>query len=246
MKRFFLTLCAAFVATQSLAFDPADMNTDEKAAFDAAVRAYLLENPEVIMEAVAVLEQREAANQAAMDFALVEAYAEQIFNDGYSYVGGNLEGDITVVEFLDYRCGYCRRAHPEVEALIENDGNIRYIIKEFPILGEESMLAAQFAIAVKHIYGLDAYKAVSDALMAYRGDISPASLERLALDFELDPAQIMPQMASDAVAAEIQDTRTLAGFLQITGTPTFVMHDEMLRGYVPLDGMRAIVADKRG
>lgn len=122
--------------------DLTSMTDAERAAFGAEVRAYLLENPEVIMEAVAALEQRQAADAANTDRTLVETYSNAIFNDGHSWVGGNPDGDITLVEFLDYRCGYCRKASSEVEQLLETDGNIKFIVKEFPILGEESVISA--------------------------------------------------------------------------------------------------------
>ena len=245
MKRILFTIVAALFATQVSAFDPADMSGDERAAFNAAIRAYLLENPEVIMEAVAVLEQRQAAAERLNDFQLVADNADALFNDGYSYVGGNPNGDVTIVEFMDYRCGYCRRAHPEVAELLNSDGNIRFIIKELPILGEQSMLASQFAVAVKQIHGPEAYITVSDTLIAYRADITPAALEGIAAELGLDAPAIFAMMMEDSVMAEINNTRALASALNITGTPTFVFQDEMIRGYIPLDAMRQVVDDKR-
>lgn len=116
------------------AFDLGNMTADEQAAFGEAVRSYLLENPEVILEAVDQLEQRQQAAELARDEALVQANLAELQNDGYSFVAGNPEGDVTLVEFMDYRCGYCRKAAPEVEKLLAADGNIRLVIKEFPIL----------------------------------------------------------------------------------------------------------------
>ena len=112
--------------------------------FGEQVRAYLLQNPEVIFEAVAEFERRNAQAQGDMDGALIEANAEALFNDPMSWVGGNPEGDVTLVEFLDYKCGFCKRALPEVDALLEQDDNIRVIVKELPILGAESELASRF------------------------------------------------------------------------------------------------------
>ena len=97
------------------------------------------------MEAVQILEDRQAAQEAEAGAGMIATNAEALFDDGYSYIGGNPEGDVTLVEFLDYRCGYCKRAHPEVAELLAGDGNIRLIVKEFPILGEESTLSSRFA-----------------------------------------------------------------------------------------------------
>ena len=230
----------------AMAFDIDTMSDAEREAFRAEIRAYLLDNPEVIMEAVAVLEQRNAAAQATADFDLVTQNADRLFDDGFSYVGGNPDGDITLVEFVDYRCGYCRKAHDEVAELIKSDGNIRFIVKEYPILGEASEQSARFAIAVKQKLGDEAYKLAHDSLIKMRGDVTENSLKKLANGLGFEAGDILAHMNSDDVSKEILATRTLARDLRITGTPSFVMEDEMLRGYLPLENMRAIVKDKRG
>ncbi|SMY07898.1 DsbA family protein [Flavimaricola marinus] len=239
-------LLALALGSSAAATDLASMTDEERATFRAEIRAYLLENPEVLMEAIGVLEQREQQAQANADVDLARAYQDALFNDGFSYVGGNPEGDVTIVEFMDYRCGYCKRAFPEVEELISADGNVRFIIKEFPILGEQSVLAAQFAIATQQVDGDEAYKLVHDALMTFRGDITLDSLSRLGEAYDLDSDSIIAEMNSDAVNGIIATNRQLANQMQISGTPTFVFDDQMLRGYVPLDQMELILAEVRG
>lgn len=247
MKRLIATTALlGTLATGAFAQDLTPMTDEERALFRAEVRAYLFENPEVIMQAVEILQNREADQQVQADLDLVTQNSDAIFNDGYSWVGGNPDGDIVLVEFLDYRCGYCKRAHGEVAQLLESDGNIKLIVKELPILGDASVLASRFAIAVKQIAGDDSYKAVGDALMSFQGDITMPALTRLGNTFGLDMDAIEVRMNSDEVTAEIAATRELAGILAISGTPTFVMQDELLRGYLPLDQMQAIVEDKRG
>lgn len=228
------------------AFDLNNMSETDRAAFGDAVRAYLMENPQVIMDAVQALEAQQAATQADRDAVMVAENADALLNDGFSWVGGNPEGDVTVVEFLDYRCGYCRRAHDEVAELLESDGNIRIIVKELPILGEASLLSSQFAIAVKQIEGDAAYKTAHDALITFTGDVSERALRRLSDSLGFDSDAVIARMESDEVAQEIAQTRELAQRLQINGTPTFVMGDQLVRGYVPLDGMRQIVSAERG
>lgn len=246
LHRLIAPVLAASVALPVGAMDLKELTDEERAQFRAEVRAYLMENPEVIMEAVELLQEREAQQQAQADLDLVADNADALFNDGYSWVGGNPEGDITLVEFLDYRCGYCKRAHDEVAKLLESDGNIRLVVKEFPILGEQSVLASRFAVATKHVAGDDSYKALTDALMSFNGDITLPALQRLASTFDLDAEAIVAQMDSDDVTREIAETRALAQRLKISGTPTFVLQDEMLRGYLPFDRMRALVDEKRG
>lgn len=232
-------------AADATPFDLGDMTAEQQAAFGDAVRNYLLENPQVIMEAVAVLEAREKEAQEAQDVALVANNMERLVNDGYSWVGGNPDGDVTVIEFSDYRCGFCRRAHPEVEQLLAADGNIRLIVKEFPILGEASMVSSQFAIATQIVAGDDAYKMVYDALIALEGNPGNGPLRRLAETLGLDADAIMAEMGSDEVMRRIADTRDLARAMNISGTPTFVFGDQMVRGYAPLATMQDIVADVR-
>jgi protein-disulfide isomerase len=235
-----------FAMTAPVAALEIDAMTDaERSAFRAEVRAYLLENPEVLQEAIGVLQEREQLAEIANDQQLAVTYADDLFNDRHSYVGGNPTGDITIVEFMDYRCGYCKRASPEIEALLASDANIRFIVKEYPILGEQSVLASRFAIATQLVAGDDAYKSVHDTLMEFRGDITQASMTRLAEVLELDAEAIIAHMDSDEVTNIIAANRALGEQMQISGTPTFVIEDQMLRGYVPVDAMEAIVANLR-
>ncbi|MBN2905937.1 MAG: thioredoxin domain-containing protein [Rhodobacteraceae bacterium] len=244
-RTFTAALLALGLATPALAFDISAMSPAERDTFRAEVRAYLMDNPEVLMEAIGVLEQRQAAAQASNDETLVQVNAEDLFQDDHSWVGGNPEGDITLVEFTDYRCTYCRKAHDEVAELVKSDGNIRFIVKEFPILGEQSVISSKFAIATLQVAGDAAYAKVSDALITFRGNLTPDSLGRLATSLDLDADAILARMDAPEVAAVIEANHALAQRMQISGTPTFVLDGQMLRGYVPLDGMRQIVAQVR-
>ncbi|MDF1873906.1 DsbA family protein [Vannielia sp.] len=239
------TTALSLTALPAAAFDISEMTPPEREAFRGEIRAYLLENPEVLMEAIGVLENRQAAAQAHGDKSLVADNAEALFNDGYSHVAGNPEGDITIVEFTDYRCGYCRKAFPELETLLEADGNIKLIIKEFPILGDQSETSSRFAIAVQQIEGEEAYKKAHDALITMRGEVNDASLTDLANELGFDAAPVLAAMDSDEVGAIIAENRALAQILQISGTPTFILEDEMLRGYIPLQSMLGLVEQAR-
>ena len=233
------------LGTPAQAFDISNMSADEREAFGEQIRAYLLENPELILEAVDLLEQRQQQAEAARDDVLVADNLRELQNDGYSWVGGNPEGDITLVEFMDYRCGYCRRAAPEVAKLLQSDGNIRLVIKEFPILGDASVLSSRFAVATKHVAGMDAYKQVHDALIEFGGEPNEVALRRLADGLSLDADAIFAKMDTEEVTAELRQTRALAQRMAISGTPTFVLGNELLRGYLPADQMEIMVAEIR-
>ncbi|WP_294927561.1 DsbA family protein [uncultured Paracoccus sp.] len=238
-----IALCAA-TAIPAAAFDPAAMDDAQKEAFGDAVREYLMTNPEVLVEAINALESRRAEQEFHNDRLLVQNNQAEIFEDGHSWVGGNPEGDITLVEFVDYRCGYCRRVSPEVEKLVQEDGNIRFILKEFPILGQESDLAARFAVATQQIAGADAYKNAHDALIEMRGAVTTESLTALAGDLGLDAQAVINRMNTEEVSEVIRKNRQLAERMAIMGTPTFIIGTEMLRG-VPQAGLAAAVEQAR-
>lgn len=233
------------VALPGAALDLGAMSPAERAAFGAEVRAYLLENPEVLIEAYSVLEERQAEAEAEADKRMVASNEGAIFGDTHSWVGGNPEGDLTLVEFVDYRCSYCRRAHDEVAALVQGDGNIRLVMKEFPILGPESVLAARFAIATLQLAGAEAYKQAHDSLIAFRGQITPEALEGLAAMLGLDGAAILARMPAPEVTEVIEANHALAQRLEVSGTPSFVFEDRMLRGYLPRAAMAEIAEELR-
>ena len=216
-----------------------------RATLQTEIRAYLLAHPEILNEMVALLETRRQAEAAEADRAMVAGNAAAIFNDGFSFVGGNPEGSITLVEFLDYQCGYCRRAHPDITRLIDTDGDIRWIVKELPILGPGSELAARAAIATLISAGPDAYADLNHRLMKLEGQIDADTLDRVLGEAGLDAAAIHAGMQSEEVTRRLQATRELAGALQVSGTPTFVLGDQMLRGAVPLDQMAALIETER-
>ena len=238
-------LTAALLACTVALPAAAEMTQAERDDLRKEIRAYLLENPEVLVEAMNELQAREEKASASRDQQLLRDHADAIFNDPNSWVGGNPEGDITVVEFMDYRCGYCRKAYEEVEELVKSDGNIRYVVKEFPILGDQSVLSSQFAIAVRQLHGDEAYRQAFDGLISLKGEANNESLTALAGKLGLDAAPILDRMDDPEVMAVIAANHELATILDISGTPTFVVDQTMVRGYVPLDGMRQIVAGER-
>jgi protein-disulfide isomerase len=221
------------------------MSEAERKALRDEVRAYLLENPEVLIEAMDVLQQREEDAALARDTQFITANSSVIFASANDWVGGNPAGDITLVEFMDYRCGYCRKAYTEVDQLIKTDGNIRFVVKEFPILGDASMLSAQFAIALRQLHGDEAYAKAHDRLMTLRGEPTPDTLARVATDMGLEPQPILDRMKAPEVQAVIQANYALAEQMDITGTPAFVLGDTVMRGYAPLETMQEFVAAER-
>ena len=221
----------------------------ENPVSDKVIETYLRDNPEVM---IASLEQyqRDQRNaqqemQAAADIALVTDNEEEIFRDGYSLIAGNPDGDITVVEFSDYNCGFCKRAHGEVAKFLESDGNVRLVVKEFPILGPGSVLAGRAALASAMQDDGEKSVAFNDALMTHRGSHSEATVMSIAEKVGLDTAQLAKDMESDEVGAQLARTMDLAETLSINGTPAFVIGNQVVRGFVPAEEIERLAEAAR-
>ncbi len=240
-------LLAAALAIHASAAQSTDLErlTDaERGALQAEIRSYLLENPEILIEIVAELEARRAAAQIP-ESQLIQNHAEELFRDSHSWVGGNPAGDVNFVEFIDYRCGYCRRAYGDVETLVETDPGIRFIVKEFPILGHESVRSARLALAALNLGGSDAYKLAHDRLIKYDGPVSGQYVREFAADAGLDPESLAEQMDGEAVSSAIAANQALANALSINGTPAFVIEGTLVRGWIQLADMRQLVESAR-
>ena len=229
----------------SIAMDINNLTNADRKVLQKEIRRYILENPDIIFEAADIVRKREAALEVQEDEELIQSNFHEIFYDNYSYVGGNPDGDITIVEFVDYKCGYCRRAAELVRELIAKDDNIRFVVKEFPILGEASLVSSKFAIAVKNIGGPEKYKVAHDILLALTAEPTEIYLRRIAKELELNPEELFEAMQSDLVAQEIDQTAELAQKLQISGTPTFILGDQFLRGFVPLEILKKAIHSER-
>jgi protein-disulfide isomerase len=198
----------------------------------------ILENPEIIMKAVEILQQREK-EQAASGANTVRLEVE---SDPNAPNLGNLEGDVTVVEFFDYNCPYCRSAGQTVQALLAADENVRVIYREWPILGDDSVMAARAALAARE---QGKYEAFHWALMNGEGRVTEALIFKVARDLGMDVAQLEADMVSPAVEAHIALSNALAQQLGFTGTPAFIVGDKTAPGMLNLDEIAMLVAEAR-
>ena len=242
-----LALAGALLAPMAASADPLDldaMSEADRTQFRAEVRAYLLDNPEVIFEAIQILEERRNLAATEADRELVTNNAEALFNDGFSWVGGNPDGDVTVVEFLDYRCGYCKRAHPEIQELLERDPNVRLIVKEFPILGPDSVRAGKIALAALEL-DKSKYEAFNDELMNYQGNLTEQVAYRIAGELGYDIADLKELAGSSQIDDRLNRNYQVARALRLEGIPAFVVGTEVIRGYLPVEDMLAAVQEAR-
>ena len=227
-------LAVALAATLALA---GCQKKEDDAAFGARVRAYLLEHPEVIQEAANKLRSKEMLEAAKANASEVAKYRQQLEQDPRDLVI-NPTGEFTVVEFFDYRCGYCKLVAPEVVKLIQENPDVRFVFKEFPIFGEVSDTAAKLALTAQgKSKGLELYK----AWMADRG-LDDGALDRHMTEVGLDPKAVRTAAADPAIQAQIQDVRALARDLKVEGTPAFVVGDYMIPG-ADIGAVRAALAE---
>ena len=198
----------------------------------------ILENPEIIMQAVSILRQRDAEIAASG----VNSVRNELENDPGSPNLGNPEGDVTVVEFFDYNCPYCRQAGETLQKLIGSDPNVRIIFREWPVLGEGSIFAARAALASR---AQGKYEEFHWALMNGKGRATEASVMKVARDLGLDIVRLLADMESPAVELHLERSNNLARSLGFTGTPAFVVGDQTVPGMIGLEKIEKLIAAVR-
>lgn len=211
---------------------------------EAIVRAYLMEHPEIVVEALQAFEAKRAAEEEQRAAEAIGTLIDQLNENQLSPVGGNPDGDVTIVEFYDYNCPYCKREAPEITKLLAEDGNIRFVYKEWPILGPDSEIAARVALAAWH-QDEEAYFRLHDAMMAHKGKLDKPAIMAYAEAEGLDMAQLQQDMTSAAVEAEIKHVRQLAEQIGLSGTPAYVIDGKLVPGAVGIDQLRKLVDDAR-
>ena len=238
-------LLALVIAAAGPAFAGEEaLNAAQKKAVGEVIREYLLANPEIVYEALRTLRERQEAENRERSRKSLAAKRDDLLDDPAAPVGGNPRGDVTIVEFFDYQCGYCKRVFPTIKELIEKDGNIRYVFKEFPILGPASMVAARAALAVWSV-DRGKYGAFHTALMTSTGALTERKILRAAESQGLDMDKFRAAMGGAEIAAAIRDNIELARVLGIKGTPAFVIGDQLVPGAADMDTFKRLVAKAR-
>ena len=221
----------------------AALSAEQERAIKNLVRDYLLKNPEIIVDAVNALRQKQRREKAARAKAALKTHSAAIFDDPLTPVVGNPNGDVTIVEFFDYQCGYCKRVFPALMQTIKNDGKVRLALKEFPILGPQSRFASEAALASRK---QGKYAAFHIALMEVRGALSESTVMAVARSVGLDTQKLRKNMRDPEVQTLLEKNFKLAEALNIRGTPAFIIGDELVPGAVSIDRLRSLVAKARG
>ncbi|WP_074457917.1 DsbA family protein [Candidatus Synechococcus spongiarum] len=199
-------------------------------------------NPEVVTQAVAILQERERAQQAQAAQAALATHRDALLHPPHGPVLGNPEGDVTIVEFFDYNCGYCRRSSRVLHDLLKADDQVRVLLREWPILGEGSRFAARASLAAQQ---QDQYQAFHRALMDLPGEATEANVVSTARTLGLDVEKLRRDMTAPEVDAHLERSDQLARALSITGTPAFVVGNTLVPGFTSLERLQELVQQSR-
>ncbi len=207
-----------------------------------SIRAYLMANPEVLVEAMPELERKQDSQRDAVALKAIAQNEAELFRDPESPVGGNPAGDVTIVEFNDYQCPYCKRAYQAVKSVTGTDGKVKIVYKDLPILGEASRIAALAALAsIKQ----GKHKELHNALMEFNGKLDREKILEVATAVGLDIAQLQKDMDDPKLKQIIERNMALAGALGVRGTPAFVIGKQFVPGAVDAEALKALIADAR-
>ena len=221
----------------------AALDETQKKEFGEFIREYLIENPEIMLEVQDALQKKQEEIRSQRSAEALSTNQDAIFKSAYDLAIGNPKGDVTVVEFFDYNCGYCRAALPDMAALLAEDSNLKIILKEFPILSNESIDAARIGVLVGESEAN--YWDFHSALFTSRGKVDKSVALAAAQDLGLSPVELELQMGDPRVAQTIQSSYEIAQALGITGTPTYIIGNEIIPGAIGADELRARIADMR-
>lgn len=241
LSGFLLSGCFLAAFAVSAAADEA-LTPVQKSAVDQAIHDYLLGHPDVVLEALKGAQQENDRQAMEQSRRMIVAKHQDLFDDPDDLVLGNTKGDATLVEFFDYRCPYCKELQPTLDALLREDGKLRIVYKEFPVLGEASTFATRVALAARK---QEKYAEFHDAMMAVKGDISDDIVLKVAASVGLDLDKIKADMGAVAIDRIIHANYALAEALNIEGTPGLIVGDTMIPGLADIDTLRQDIAAAR-
>jgi protein-disulfide isomerase len=221
--------------------------SDQRSEIERIVKEYLLSHPELLQDVMTELEKRQTAADAEKHRSAVKEYSAAIFASPRQVTLGNTQGDVTVVEFFDYNCGYCKRAMNDMLELLKTDAKLKFVLKEFPVLGESSVQAAQVAAAVRmqDKSGGKKYLEFHQKLLSGRGQADKTRALAVAKEVGLDVARIEKDMVGDEVKAQLEESFKLADALGLNGTPSYVVGGDVVIGAVGLNTLKEKVNTAR-
>lgn len=242
-KTLLVVLTLGLLSSFADAADTSALTDAQKTAVEAVVRELLTKKePELVIKAAQSVQEKMEKESVVKSSESITKNREKLLNDPDTPVGGNPKGDITVVQFFDYMCGYCKMAQGHLAKLVAEDKNVRLVYKEFGILGPNSIEASKAALASA---AQGKYIAFHNALMSSKERLDSDGIMKLAGTVGLDVEKLKKDMESDKVAKIIADTRTLAEAMGARGTPTFVIGEKLYPGALPYDQLKEAIAEAR-
>lgn len=235
-------LLAVAAPRASTAADSAASDTSLRRSIEQVVEDYIRNRPEVIEQALIALETKRQAVEKERVKAAIGEHRNELLNDVTSLVAGNPAADLTIVEFFDYRCGFCKKAHGTVAQLLNDDPRIRVVYKDLPVLGEESVFAAKAALAAR---AQGKHHALHEALLAAKTDLTAVQVMKIAGQVGLDTKRLAAAMLDPALNEIIARNRALAQAVGVAGTPAFVIGSELVPGAIELDRFKEAIARAR-
>ncbi len=211
-------------------------------AFDDAVHDYLKRHPEAVAEALTAFQAKQEEKRDADAQAAIGTETDKLYHDADSPSAGNANGKETLVEFFDYSCHYCKQIHPDLQALLKDDVNLKIVYKDFPILGPGSMLAAKAALAAK---AQGKYLPMHDALLNFKGQFDDDAIKQIAQGIGLDYDKLKTDMGSESVSKQISDNVVLADKLNIHGTPSMIINHQFVGGAIPMDELKTKLSQNK-
>jgi len=239
----FVVAIAALAVARPPAAAAADFTPDQKKQIEGIVGEYLKAHPDVLIDAIQAADDKlkaDAKNKASQALAI---HRQQVFNDPQSPIAGNPKGDVTLVEFFDYRCPYCKQVEPSLEKLVGEDRQLKFVYKEFPVLGPESDIAARVALAAKKQGKYDAFHR---AMMNTPGHIDEAVIFKVAAASGLDVDRVRQDMQSPDTEKELKANLDLGKALDLDGTPSFIVGDTIVPGAISAADLKQLIATARG
>jgi protein-disulfide isomerase len=224
---------------------PAAFTDAQKAAINAMIKDYLLKNPEVIQEAMTELDRRQKEAERESRAKLVSDKASPLFTAKHNVPFGNPKGDVTIVEFFDYNCGFCRRSLADLQKFISEDKNIRIITKDFPVLGPESVEAATVAMAARQQLSPEKMLSFHAKLLSNRGKVGRQQALDAAKEAGADMTRLQKDMESPEIGQAIEQNVQLADALGLTGTPSYIVGDDVVVGAVGFPELKTRVDNVR-
>ncbi len=223
---------------------PAPVATIDQDMINPMIESFLMDDPKILQRVSAALQEQLRVEEIAQTEIALASFEPEIYDDPGHVVLGNPDGDVTLVEFFDYNCGFCRQAMPDMTRLLEEDPNLRIILKEFPVLSNDSVAAARISVVVNDI-APELYQEFHELLFTARGQITGEAALNAAREVGLNPVTIGLDARSEAVTAVIQRSYVLAEGLGITGTPSYIIGNEILPGAVGYEALKSRIDNMR-